>query len=207
MPLTKNVSSAAVPREERNRGRDGMDLIAQLDDPDPAARRWAARDLVLYPDSSSVLIAHLATEKDLSVREVMLTTLVRLNDPVAVACLVGFLHSEDAALRNEAVEALKEFPEHVAAIIHDLLADESPDVRIFGVNVLESLRHPDVEKWLIEVIETDPHVNVCATAVDLLAEVGTESSRQSLERLKSRFPEVPYLVFAIDLAANRIDRA
>jgi HEAT repeat protein len=195
-----------LDQEERGRGRDGMDLTAQLDDPDPAIRRWAARDLAMYPGAVAVLLAHLAVERDLSVREVMLTTLVRLNDPAAVAYLVGFLRSEDAALRNEAVETLKELPDHVAAIIRELLSDKSPDVRIFGVNVLESLRHPDVEKWLVETIEIDPHVNVCATAVDLLAEVGTEHSRQPLERLKKRFPNVPYLAFAIDIASSRIAR-
>ena len=206
MPLTKNDSSVPLDQEERGRGRDGMDLMAQLDDPDPAIRRWAARDLAMYPGAVAVLLAHLAVERDLPVREVMLTTLVRLNDPAAVAYLVGFLRSEDAALRNEAVETLKEMPDHVAAIIRELLSDKSPDVRIFGVNVLESLRHPDVEKWLVETIETDPHVNVCATAVDLLAEVGTERSRKPLERLKERFPDVPYLAFAIDLVSSRIAR-
>ena len=35
---------------------------------------------------------------------------------------------------------------------------------------LVSLRHPDVELWLREVIERDAHENVCATAVDLLGE-------------------------------------
>jgi len=207
MPLTRNISNAPLAQEERSRGRDGMDLVAQLDDPDPTVRRWAARDLAMFPGAVAVLLAHLTVERDLSVREVMLTTLVHLNDPAAVAYLVGFLRSEDAALRNEAVETLRELPDHVDTFIHELLSDDSPDVRIFAVNVLESLRHADVEKWLIEAIETDPHVNVCSTAVDLLAEVGSECSRLPLERLKKRFPDVPYLVFAIDLAVSRIDRA
>jgi len=205
MPLRKHESNPPPAIEEDQRGRDGMELVAQLDDPDPSVRRWAARDLVRYPDSISVLIYHLTREQNLSVREVMLTTLVRLNNPVAVACLVGFLRTEDVALRNEAVEALREYPDFVAEIIPELLLDKSPDVRIFGVNVLESLRHPDVEKWLIQVIENDPQMNVCATAVDVLAEVGTQRSRQALERLKSRFPDVAYLEFAIDVATRRID--
>lgn len=205
MPLRKHESNPPPAIEEDQRGRDGMELVAQLDDPDPSVRRWAARDLVRYPDSISVLIYHLTQEQNLSVREVMLTTLVRLNNPVAVACLVGFLRTEDVALRNEAVEALREYPDFVAEIIPELLLDKSPDVRIFGVNVLESLRHPDVEKWLIQVIENDPQMNVCATAVDVLAEVGTQRSRQALERLKSRFPDVAYLEFAIDVATRRID--
>jgi HEAT repeat protein len=85
-----------------------------------------------------------------------------------------------------------------------LLADTSTDVRIFAVNILESLRHPEVESWLIAVIERDPHLNVCATAVDLLGEVGTEAAREPLERLKARYAGEPYIQFASDLALKRI---
>jgi tRNA A37 threonylcarbamoyladenosine synthetase subunit TsaC/SUA5/YrdC len=66
------------------------------------------------------------------------------------------------------------------------------------------LRHPDVEKWLAEVIENDPHVNVCATAVDLLGEVGSQAALESLRKLKSRFANEPYIQFAADLAIKRI---
>ncbi len=96
-------------------------------------------------------------------REVILTTLTRLGDDVAVDGLVLCLRSEDAALRNEAIQAMKELPDEVAQLMSGILADPDPDVRIFAVNVLESLRHPQVEAWLIGVIERDPHVNVCAT--------------------------------------------
>ena len=89
--------------------------------------------------------------------------------------------------------------------MHGMLKDTDSDVRIFAVNILESLRHPQVESWLIEVIESDPHVNVCATAVDLLGEVGSSAAREALVRLKGRFPEEPYVQFAADLALRRID--
>jgi hypothetical protein len=62
-----------------------------------------------------------------------------------------------------------------------------------------------VESWLIEVIEADPHVNVCATAVDLLGEVGSAAAREALLGLKDRFPDEPYVHFAADLALRRID--
>ena len=61
-----------------------------------------------------------------------------------------------------------------------------------------------MEEWLREVIEHDPHVNVCATAVDLLGEVGTPYSQDALENLKSRFPDEPYIRFAADIALKRI---
>jgi HEAT repeat protein len=114
------------------------------------------------------------------------------------------MRSEDAALRNEAIEAMKQLPEAVAPIMQALLTDTDSDLRILSVNILESLRHPDVEKWLIEVIARDPHVNVCATAVDLLGEVGSSDALEPLRRLKARFADEPYMQFAADLAIKRI---
>jgi HEAT repeat protein len=146
----------------------------------------------------------LQRELDSSVREIILTTLTQLGDEQAVAGLVNCLHSEDVALRNEAIEAMKLLPDEVAPIMSKLLQDPDPDVRIFAVNVLESLRHENVEEWLKDVIDQDCHVNVCATAVDLLGEVGTSYSSESLENLKARFPDEPYISFAVDLALKRI---
>jgi tRNA A37 threonylcarbamoyladenosine synthetase subunit TsaC/SUA5/YrdC len=47
-------------------------------------------------------------------------------------------------------------------------------------------------------------VNVCATAVDLLCEVGAKASMDPLFRLKTRFAHEPYIQFAADLALKRI---
>jgi hypothetical protein len=45
---------------------------------------------------------------------------------------------------------------------------------------------------------------VCATAVDLLAEVGSPAALEPLQQLKVRFAEEPYIQFAADLALKRI---
>ncbi|WP_438404763.1 HEAT repeat domain-containing protein, partial [Aeromonas hydrophila] len=81
------------------------------------------------------------------------------------------------------------------------------DVRIFAINVLESLQHPNVEQWLLDVISQDPHVNVCATALDLLAEVGTVAAVAPLQALQQRFSDEPFMHFAIDVALTRIKGA
>jgi HEAT repeat protein len=202
------ISKTPVARDpgvdERHSARDYDGLVRELDDPDGGARRWAARDLAGYPEASAPLLLRLQRESELSVREVILTALMRIADPAAIAGLVLCLRSEDANLRNEAIEAMKALPIEVAPIMRGLLTDQDPDVRIFAVNILESLRHPDVESWLIEVIEREPMVNVCGTAVDLLSEVGTGASRDALQRLQARFAAEPYIQFAAALALKRI---
>jgi HEAT repeat protein len=204
MPFIKQQAAETIEQCERKQARDCTSLELQLSDPSPSARRWAARDLADCPDSSAALITQLLREEDNSVREIILTTLTQLGDEEAVAGLVNCLRSEDASLRNEAIEAMKLLPDEVAPIMGQLLKDPDPDVRIFAVNVLESLRHEQVEQWLNDVIQLDAHVNVCAAAVDLLGEVGTSYSWDALKSLKSRFPDEPYICFAADLALKRI---
>jgi len=117
---------------------------------------------------------------------------------------VECLRSEDAELRNESIEVMKQLPDEVAPIMRGLLCDQDSDVRIFAVNILESLRHPDVETWLIDVISSDENVNVCATALDLLVEVGSKASEVPIKKLMSRFANEPFVQFAGDLAFKRI---
>jgi len=202
--IVKRSESATVDHEERRRPRDLDGLTAELDDTNPVARRWAAHDLAPFGEAAPALIERLADELDATVREAILISLTEIGSAIAVQGLVNCLRSEDVALRNEAIEAMKRLPEAVAPIMAGLLADPDPDVRIFAVNVLESLRHPDVERWLIGVIGDDAHVNVCATAVDLLGEVGSAAAITQLEALKHRFPGEPYIQFAADLALRRI---
>jgi hypothetical protein len=59
----------------------------------------------------------------------------------------------------------------------------------------------------MEVIDRDPVVNVCGTAVDLLGELGSPASHEALERLKQRFADEPYIQFAADLALKRTAKA
>jgi HEAT repeat protein len=205
MAFIKNKAPPRNPSEdERQIPRDFEGLVQELDNADSAARRWAARDLAEHRHASAALLSRLQRETEVSVREVILTALMRIADPAAIAGLVACLRSEDANLRNEAIEAMKTLPVEVAPIMRTLLIDQDPDVRIFAINILESLRHPDVETWLVDVIEHEPMVNVCGTAVDLLSEVGSSASYEPLKRLKARFAAEPYIQFAAALALKRI---
>jgi HEAT repeat protein len=204
MAIVKRKKTETLDTDERNVARDLAGLLLQLKDTAVDVRRWAARDLSQHPEAITELIAALSKEPDAGVREAILLALTEIGSAEAVQGLVQCLRSEDASLRNEAIDAMRNLPEAVAPIMAGLLLDKEPDVRIFAVNVLESLRHPHVEQWLLDVISKDEHVNVCATAVDLLGEVGTVAAVSSLEALKKRFPEEPYIEFAADLALRRI---
>ena len=198
----KNVAMAKRSKSEPAPGIE--QILAALEGADAGGRRQAARQIAGCPDAAKALMSRLKREEEVAVREVILNTLVRLKDISIVDGLAECLRSEDAALRNETIESFKQLGHEVDPILESMLADPDPDVRIFVVNILESQRHSEAESWLIKVIEEDSHVNVCATAVDLLCEVGTEASSDALLRLKARFASEPYIQFAADLALKRI---
>jgi HEAT repeat protein len=92
----------------------------------------------------------------------------------------------------------------VAPQVEAMLGDPDSDVRIFAVNVLAALPHPMVPAWLRRVVTVDPHVNVCAAALDALAEVGEPEDIPALEALAERFADVAFIKFAVDAAVRRI---
>jgi len=190
------------PRKPKEVGCEA--LKASLDDPDAAVRRHSAQAILHCPDAVSTLTSRLKRERDVAVREAILDSLGKVDDSDVVNGLVDCLGSDDAALRNEAIEALKQLTTDVSPALRSLLAGSDPDLRIFAVNILESRCDPGVERMLIEVIEQDLNVNVCATAIDLLCEVGTEAALDSILRLKDRFAAEAYLQFAANLALKRI---
>ena len=71
-------AEAAKPKQEQS----CMELAACLEDADPRTRRHAARDMLHCPHAAGVLASRLKREPETAVREVILTTLVRLNDPI-----------------------------------------------------------------------------------------------------------------------------
>ena len=190
---------------ERDPARDLPGLLRQLRTGDQTERRWAARDLVDFPESAAALGDHLGREQETQVREAVFTSLGAMATSEAVQALLPHLRSEDAQLRNGAIEALTEMPQAVGPRILALLEDPDPDVRIFTVNLLGDLKHPDLNNWLTRVLTHDEHINVVAAAVEVVAEVGIPESVPALQAAVRRFPQDPFLGFAADVAIERIE--
>ncbi|GCL61994.1 HEAT repeat domain-containing protein [Pseudaquabacterium pictum] len=208
MGLRKTNSHDAL-REvvEREHPRDLAGLLGQLRSGDVEQRRWAARDLAAHPQAASALGEQLLTETDASVRESMLTSLTSQASEAAAGALLPLLRSEDAQLRNGAIEALAGMPQAAGPRIAGLLRDADVDVRIFTVNLLGELRHPQVLPWLLQVLARDPEVNVVAAAVEVLAEVGSPEHGDALRAARARFAGDDFIGFAVDMAVERIEAA
>lgn len=206
MGLLKTHEATQRLREVQPRAqpRDLEGLLAQLQSASAAERRWAARDLAAHAEAAPLLGERLRQEADASVREALLVALGAIGSEAAVETLLPLLASEDAALRNGAIETLASLPQMVAPRIERLLRDPEPDVRIFTVNLLGELRHERVCAWLVQVLQHDAHINVVAAAIEAIAEVGAASELAVLAQARARFDD-PFIAFAADLAAARIE--
>ncbi|MBK3772987.1 HEAT repeat domain-containing protein [Azospirillum sp. YIM DDC1] len=183
---------------------EGGDPLAWLEDADPALRRRAAHALGERPDAVPALSARLTREEEPSVRETLLTALVRTGTAEAAAALVPYLASEDVGLRNGVIESLQQMPAAVVMPeVAPLLTAADSDLRIFAAQLIGKLPHPDRLARLAGVIDHDPHVNVCLSAVEALMESGDPAALPVVERLGGRFPDDPFVAFSVD-AARRL---
>ena len=182
-------------------------LVAQLRGGDAEQRRWAVRDLTSHPQAAAALGAQLLVERDAAVREAIFLALGTMASDEAVGALLPLLRSEDARLRNGAIEVLSGLPRVVGPRISALLLDADVDVRIFTVNLLGELRHEQVTQWLQQVLLSDREVNVVAAAIEVMAETGQPEHIDALRETRRRFADDPFIGFAADVAIERIRAA
>jgi HEAT repeat protein len=198
-PATSTQNEPIVAAVEIEKAVSDWDLESR----DASERRMAVRQAVRAGEAA-LLVRHLPSESDAGIRETILTSLVRIGGAEAVKPLLTLLRSEHAGLRNAVIETLQSMGDVVAPELESLLEDPDSDVRIFAVNVLHSMKSERVPDIALRVASSDPHVNVCAAAVDILAEVGRPEMAGALRDVARRFPDQLFLAFAIRAALKRI---
>jgi HEAT repeat protein len=202
MALTKKNSTDLNHKGDNDTSFN--DLKAQLYDQDVSVRRRSAKYIACYDGAARVLFHALEKEYKQEVIDAIFSALEAIVNDEVVQGLILVLRSENAAKRNKAIQVLQTMPDFVALYIIDLLNDNDSDVRLFALDILQVLPHSDTPKWLLSVLKEETHVNVIASAIDRLAEVGTLDMMDEIMSLKKRFPNEYYLCFAIDTALIRI---
>lgn len=183
-------------------------------DPADAARRlaggtsderWAAaREMGGQPGGVEALAAALATEADPRVREAIFTNLARIGSPEALAAVLPHLRADDANRRTGALDALRAMPKAAAGRLPALLSDADTDVRILACELVRHIPADEATRLLSDVLAREPDVNVCASAVEVLAECGGPEALPALQACAARFPQEAFLRFAIQVATERI---
>lgn len=199
MPLVRKPSSPAeMPTPNV---RKWSKLLADGSDDE----RWdAARSATLLPDALAVLTDALARERVPRVREAIFTALAKIGSSESAAVALPYLRSDDASQRTAALDALRAMPAAAAEHLPRLLEDTEADVRLLACEIARWTPADHASRMLGELIERELNTNVCAAAVEVLAEVGNAASVPILARCAARFPEDPFLIFAVKVARDRI---
>jgi HEAT repeat protein len=168
-------------------------------------QRWAAvRAAVDAPGGLALLADALPSEGDPRVREAIFTGLARLATPDSAAVVVPYLRSDDAGLRTAAIDALRAMPLACRAHLPALLADPDADVRLLSCELARELPDDEANRLLCELLEDETEKNVCAAAVEVLAEIGRPEALPSLTRCAARFGGDPFIAFSVRVATERI---
>lgn len=199
MPLVRNPAPAVEPLTPDKR-KPAEILVTGSDE-----ERWiAARSATESPEGLSLLSQALSVERVPRVREAMFTALAKIATPESASVAVPYLRSDDAALRTQALDALRAMPAAAAEHLSQLLNDTDPDVRLLACEIARSIPAGDASRVLGELIEKETNSNVCSAAIEVLAETGDAASLPILARCAARFPNDPFLTFAVKTASSRI---
>jgi HEAT repeat protein len=202
MPFIRRDPTAAKPAAPAT--SDLASQLADLGSADPEQRWRAARALGGQPMAVPALAAALAIEHSPRLREAIMTALMRVGDEASVRALLPYLRSQDAGQRGAAIEALQALPEAIAPFMDALLHDADSDVRILATELARNMPAAEATRLLSELLEHEPHANVCGAAIEVLAEVGTPAALPALHNCALRFAGTSFLPFAVSVAVARI---
>jgi HEAT repeat protein len=199
MPLIRKTP--AVARQSAPLAPGRIDALTCGSDDD----RWlAARAAADHPDEAQALGHALLRERNPRVREAMFTSLSRIGTAQSVEVLLPLMRSDDPALRTGALDALRTMMSVVRPYVPQLINDSDSDVRLLACELVRMLPSTDASGLLSALIESEREPNVCACAIDVLAEVGGPDALPALAHCGERFRATPFLVFSIRITVDRI---
>jgi HEAT repeat protein len=168
-------------------------------------QRWdAARAAAELPDGLRLLRRAMSVERDPRIREAILTSLARIGTPECAEAVLQDLRSDDSRWRAAALDALRAMPAATAVHLPRLLHDADPDVRLLACDLVRGQPAAAAGQLLGDVLTQDREANVCAAAVEVLAEAGGPDVLPLLAQCAARFPDDPFLAFAIRVAGERL---
>lgn len=205
MPLVGRKEEERFQGERRKHPRDFEGLVKELWSENPQHRIFAAVDLEAYPQAVKPLEERLKVEQDNGVKNAIINTLLKIGTDEALNALLDLLKSDDAYLRNQAIEVLAGMSSRVEEHLKRLLQSEDPDLRIFAINVMSSFKNPEVIEWLKQLIQVEENPRVMGVALDLLSEIATEDLLPILKKVRERFADYEYINFVLDLIEERLN--
>ncbi len=134
-----------------------------------------------YADCIPLLAGHLGSH-NLGVQEAADHALRNIGGQATVHAVVPLLRSDDAPVRNLAMDILREVGGEDIQTLTDLLKDEDPDIRIFMSDILGATGNLLGVEPLCKALLKDPEVNVRYQAAVSLGSLGYKQAATCLNK-------------------------
>lgn len=206
------------------------ELLLQTQGQDSYTVRQAIKALADYPESISHLVRLLTENESSLIRQAIFDSLRRIAfdeaHPVSsqtaaesgessdsVTCeyqqqvvdeVLALIQVRDAQLRNQVICFVSEFPEVVAKRIPSLLKDPQQETRLYTLDILLYLVHPDVPTWLSDCLQNETDANVLTSAIDRVVSCGCFELIHDVAHAGRRYQLNPMVSFAADMAIERL---
>jgi HEAT repeat protein len=205
MALIRRPSAAAGPLPSETRPATEVLLTGNTDERWAAARALGVVQAgISIHDGTNALAEALKREVEPHVRDAIFTSLVRIGSQESVDAVVPFLRVDDANLRMGALDALRAMIGAAREILPQLLSDPDADIRVISCDLVRELPSSEATRLLCDLLKNESEQNVCAAAVDVLADIGDRAALPFLEDCATRFGGATFLAFAVKIAMERI---
>ncbi|WFS64030.1 HEAT repeat domain-containing protein [Pseudodesulfovibrio thermohalotolerans] len=121
-------------------------------------------------------LAELLKTHHLGIQEAVDSSLRKIGGRETVGAVIPLLRSDEASVRNLAMDILREVGNQDMPSLIDLTLDDDPDIRIFVADILGSTGSLLAVQPLCEALLGDPEVNVRYQAAVSLGELGMEDA-------------------------------
>jgi HEAT repeat protein len=199
MPLVRKPAAAPLPPSPQTES-----ALSDLTAGDPDKRREAAKLAGSLPEGIAAIGNAVKLEGNARVRATMFTELARHPSSESVEILLALLRSDDAHLRTGALDAVRATEGRWKPYLPALLQDTDADVRVLACDLARHLPDDEASRLLYELLAIEREANVCASAIEVLADVGNANTLPILAKCAERFPDVEFLQYSITTTRERI---
>ncbi|NDV18767.1 HEAT repeat domain-containing protein [Pseudodesulfovibrio sp. JC047] len=127
-------------------------------------------------------LAELLQTHHLGIQEAVDSSLRKIGGKDVVLAVIPLLRSDEAPVRNLAMDILREVGHQDIGSLVDLIDDADADIRIFISDILGSTKSPLAVPPLCDALLKDPEVNVRYQAAVSLGELGMDEAIPSLNK-------------------------
>ena len=160
--------------------------------------RWAGREGL--KEAVPMLVENLSSA-NVGVQEACDRALRKIGGSEVVLAVIPLLGSDDAPVRNLAMDILRALGESNLDAVVALLSDTDVDLRIFAADILGAIKNPLVVGPLGHALLRDPEVNVRYQAAVSLGEVG---SHEAAVFLNQALKDEEWVQFSVIEALTKI---